>query len=92
MSRRLDGNAIAGELMELFGAEMTIAWAVCRGCGSHDQMAEMEVYRDAPGIVGRCRHCEAVLLRIVRGRDRIYFDMSGIATVELRNTPTTSSA
>jgi hypothetical protein len=32
--RRLDGNAIAGDLMELFGAELTIAVAVCRACGA----------------------------------------------------------
>ena len=86
--RRLDGNAIAGDLMELFGTELTIAIAVCRGCGSHDQVAAMHVYRDAPGIVGRCCHCEAVLLRIVRAPGRTYLDLAGVASLALPAPPT----
>jgi hypothetical protein len=83
MSRRLDGNAIGGDLMEIFGTEMTIAWAVCRSCGAHGQLAEMHVYGDAPGIVGRCAHCDAVLLRIVRAPGRAYVELGGIASLEL---------
>jgi hypothetical protein len=82
-SRRVDGNAVGGDLMELFGTEMTVAWAVCRSCGAHDQLAEMHVYRDAPGIVGRCSHCEAVLLRIVRAPGRTYIELGGVASLEL---------
>jgi hypothetical protein len=87
MSRRLDGNAIAGDLMEVFGVEMTVAWAVCRGCGSHDQVAAMHVYRDAPGIVGRCSHCDTVLLRIVRAPGRVYVELGGVASLELQSSP-----
>jgi Family of unknown function (DUF6510) len=82
-ARRLDGNAIGGELMAIFGAELTATVAVCRSCGSHDMMAAMRVYRDAPGIVGRCCHCEAVLLRIVHAPGRTYLDMAGVASLEL---------
>lgn len=81
--RRLDGNAIAGDLMELFGTEMTVAWTVCRSCGAHEQLAEIRVYRDAPGIVGRCAQCEAVLLRIVHAPGRSYVEFSGIASLEM---------
>ena len=81
--RRLDGNAIGGELMELFGTEMTVAWVVCRACGAHEQLAEMRVYRDAPGIVGRCVRCEAVLLRIVHAPGRSYVEFSGVASLEM---------
>ena len=81
--RRLDGNAIGGELMEIFGAELTVAVAVCRSCGAHGEVATMHVYRDAPGIVGRCAHCEAVLLRIVRAPGRTYLDLAGIASLTL---------
>jgi hypothetical protein len=83
MSGRLDGNAIGGELMELFGMEMTVAWAVCGSCGARGQVAEMHVYRDAPGIVGRCSHCEAVLLRIVRAPGRTYVELGGTASLEV---------
>jgi hypothetical protein len=83
MSRRLDGNAIGGDLMEVFGVDVTAAWAACGTCGAHDQMAEMQVYRDGPGIVGRCSHCEAVLLCIVRAPDRTYVSLTGVASLEL---------
>ena len=82
--RRLDGNAIGGVMLELFGVEMTIAPGVCAHCGAREQMADTDVYVDAPGIVVRCRHCEGVLVRIVRGRDRTWLDVSGLRSLELR--------
>jgi ribosomal protein L40E len=81
--RRLDGNAIGGVLFELFGAEMTDVPGVCASCGARAQMAATDVYIHAPGIVVRCRHCESVLLRIVRGRDRSWLDLSGLGSIEL---------
>jgi hypothetical protein len=83
MSRRLDGNAIGGELQELFGTDMTVAWSVCGSCGAHHMLAELHVYRDAPGVVGRCCRCEAVLLRIVRAPGRAYVDLAGVASLEV---------
>jgi hypothetical protein len=32
---RLDGNAVAGMLAEVFGFEMTAEWGGCAGCGAH---------------------------------------------------------
>jgi hypothetical protein len=43
----------------------------------------VEVYAHAPGMVARCAHCNAVMLRIVRGPDRTWLDMSGVASIEL---------
>jgi hypothetical protein len=81
---RLDGNAIGGLLLELFGVEMTTAEGVCGSCGAREQMARLHVYVHAPGVVVRCCHCEAVLIRIVRGRDRSWLDLSGMRCLELR--------
>jgi hypothetical protein len=39
---------------------------------------------DAPGVVVRCCHCEDVLMRIVRGPDRAWIDLSGMSCLELR--------
>ncbi len=64
--RRLDGNAIGGVLLDVFGVEMTVVPGVCAHCGAREALAATDVYVDAPGIVVRCRHCEGVLLRIVR--------------------------
>jgi hypothetical protein len=80
---RLDGNAIGGILLELFGTEMTIAEGVCGSCGAREQMARLDVYVHAPGVVVRCCHCEAVVFRIVRGRGRTWLDLSGLSCLEL---------
>jgi Family of unknown function (DUF6510) len=80
---RLDGNAIGGLLLELFGHEMTDAMGVCGSCGARAEVARLDVYVQAPGVVGRCRHCEAVLIRIVRGGGRTWLDLSGTACLEL---------
>jgi len=80
---RLDGNAIAGVLAEIFGTEMTVAVSVCGSCGSTGPVAELHVYLRAPGIVVRCPGCESVLLRIVRSERRTWLDLSGLRTLEL---------
>jgi hypothetical protein len=58
----LDGNAIAGELFEHFGTEMTTATGTCRSCGTTAVIAELTVYLSAPGAVVRCRHCGNVVM------------------------------
>jgi Zn finger protein HypA/HybF involved in hydrogenase expression len=83
---KLDGNAIAGELFELIGVEMTIARGVCAGCGAIEQVARLDVYVHAPGTVVRCPHCASVLMRIVRGRDRVWLDLTGVRSLEIRRT------
>jgi hypothetical protein len=80
---RLDGNALGGVLLELFGVEMTTATGVCASCGTADLVARLEVYVHAPGTVVRCAHCHSVMLRIVRGPGRTWLDMSGLGSIEL---------
>jgi hypothetical protein len=79
---KLDGNAIGGLLLELFGAELTAAGSVCAGCGAREEIARLDVYCGA-GIVVRCCHCEQVMIRIVRSPDRTWLDLSGTATIVL---------
>ncbi len=43
-SAALDGNAIGGLLIEVFGTEMTTATGTCGSCGSVSQVAELAVY------------------------------------------------
>ena len=80
----LDGNAIAGPLLEYFGAEMTDAIGSCAHCGASGQIAELEVYVRAPGTVARCRTCGGVVIVIVeaRGTLTVTFDR-----FQLRQTP-----
>ena len=79
----LDGNAVGGILLELFGLEMTVAPGVCAHCGARELLASTDVYVHAPGIVVRCRHCDGVLVRIVRGRERTWLDLTGLRSLEL---------
>jgi hypothetical protein len=79
----LDGNAIAGTLLEVFGAEMTTATGVCGHCGAVAQVAELVVYLEAPGTVVRCRTCESVLMVILAAKGVNCVDLRGLATLEV---------
>jgi Family of unknown function (DUF6510) len=70
----LDGNAIAGSLLEYFGAEMTAAWGSCAHCGASAQIAQLRVYLKAPGAVARCPTCGNVVIVLVTVRDRLEID------------------
>ena len=78
----LDGNAIAGDLAEVFGADLTTATGVCATCGASALLAETVVYMRGPGRVARCRTCSAVLLVLVTIRGITCADLRGLA--ELR--------
>ena len=80
---RLDGNAIGGLLIELFGTDLTDSMGVCASCGSEGLVATLDVYMHAPGVVGRCRSCGAVMIRIVRSETRTWLDLSGTRTIEI---------
>jgi len=77
----LDGNAIAGTLEEIFGAEMTTAVSTCVGCGRSGPLAETAVYLRAPGVVVRCRQCDAVLAVMVERHGRYCVDLSGVSAL-----------
>ena len=78
----VDGNAMAGDLGEIFAVEVTTAVATCAGCGRAGAVAELRLWRRAPGIVARCPACEEVVLRLVRAPDRVYLDLRGATRVE----------
>ena len=68
----LDGNAIGGQLFEVFGREMTAVSGTCGHCGSVSRIAELRVYASGPGTVGRCPSCGEVVLVLtsIRGELR----------------------
>jgi Family of unknown function (DUF6510) len=80
---KLDGNAIGGLLLELFGTDLTAATGICASCGAEGYVATLDVYVHAPGIVGRCRSCNAVMIRIVRSEARTWLDLSGTRSIEI---------
>jgi hypothetical protein len=78
----LDGNAIGGLLLEVFGVEMTTATGACASCGATGYLAESEVYLQAPGTVARCRTCRNVLMVLVSVRGITCVDLGGFAEFE----------
>ena len=78
----LDGNAIAGLLQEVFGAEMTTAATECAHCGVSGIIAECEVYLGGPGAIVRCRSCRAMLLVVVEFRGVRCVDSRGLTRLE----------
>lgn len=65
MTDQLDGNAIAGDLFNVFAREMTSVLGRCRNCGAVSAVAELRVYARAPGNVARCSSCDAVVMVLV---------------------------
>jgi Zn finger protein HypA/HybF involved in hydrogenase expression len=79
---RLDGNAAAGLLREVFAAEATTAVGTCDHCGSVEAVGAIHVYV-AAGTVLRCPHCDSVVMKIVANEERIWIDCRGLRTLEL---------
>ena len=80
----LDGNAAAGDLGEAFAVGTTVAIATCAHCGDARAVAELLAYMQAPGLVLRCRSCEGVEVRLVRGDGRTWLDLRGVRVIELQ--------
>jgi hypothetical protein len=78
----LDGNAIGGLLIDVFGAEMTSVSGTCGTCGATGPVAELVVYRQAPGTVARCRVCGAILMVFVKARGMTCVDLMGMARLD----------
>jgi hypothetical protein len=71
----VDGNAIGGLLIDVFGQEMTDARGCCANCGDINAVGALIVYRSGPGDVVRCPSCSTVLIVAtpVPAGPRMYF-------------------
>lgn len=79
----LDGNAVAGDLADVFAVDVTVAVTTCASCHHTAPMATLRGYLRAPGIVLRCASCDAVQLRLVRSDQRAWLDLRGIDLLEI---------
>jgi hypothetical protein len=84
---RLDGNAAAGLLQEIFVPELTGAHGACAGCGAVGPMGAQHLYMAprSPGAVLRCASCEGVLMVIVHAGGRLRLGLQGLVWLELRD-------
>ena len=74
---RLDGNAAAGILSELFVPDLTAARATCAGCGASGAVGALLVYSHGMGTVMRCPGCDGVVLCVTRTATQVWLDPSG---------------
>ena len=78
----VDGNAIGGALMEMFGREMTDVRGRCAACGEINRLGALIVYDRAPGHVARCPRCDAVILVAVERPTGIRFHFTALRWVD----------
>ena len=75
---RLDGNAAAGSLGEVFPFEMTMAEVACDRCASENFVGALMVYKPMTlGTVMRCPSCDNVLMRVVHNPGHYWLEMRG---------------
>jgi len=82
----LDGNAAAGALESLFAFDVTMAVVRCGDCGASGPLAELRFFGSPQAMVLRCRHCDAVNIRLLETDRAINLDLAGTARLEIRRT------
>jgi hypothetical protein len=75
----LDGNAIAGDLIDALGVDLAAATCMCASCGTSGFFAEAVVYTRGPGHVARCRVCGEILAVLATIRGTTCVDLRGIS-------------
>jgi hypothetical protein len=84
---RLDGNAAAGLLGELFARDVTAARATCKSCGAVDSVGALHMYAREMGAVLRCPGCDGVVLRMTRTPTDFWLDASGARSIVIPMRP-----
>lgn len=83
---RLDGNAAAGMLSEIFTYDMTNAQCTCAMCGRTAPLGSLMLYGGQTGAVLRCPTCDAVQMRVVYNPARggqYWLDMRGMSNLRI---------
>ena len=82
---RLDGNAAAGMMREVFALELTAARGACGSCGAVAEMGSQHLYMYplAPGAVLRCSSCGDVLMVVVHAGGRYRLGLRGLTWLEI---------
>jgi Family of unknown function (DUF6510) len=80
----LDANAVAGELQEMMGIDVTAFLARCATCGNRDRLGSLRAWTHGPGVVLRCVICSEVVIRWVRMPDGPRLDLRGASFLQPR--------
>lgn len=82
---RLDANACAGLLAEIFALDLTAARGACAGCGTVSEIGAQPLYDypSGPGAVIRCGDCQNVLMVVVSAGSRYRLAVQGLIWLEI---------
>ena len=83
MTAFFDGNALAGDLSEVFAFDVTVARTTCGACGDTRPVAELHAYLRSAGTVLRCASCGSVQMRLVRSETETWLDLRGVRVMQL---------
>ena len=81
---RLDGNAAAGVLTQLFCGEPSSAMIVCAGCGATAPIGALMAYGLELGAILRCPHCDTAVLRLGAAGAIVWLDLRGAVSLRMR--------
>jgi hypothetical protein len=81
---RLDGNAAAGLLAEIFAFDVTVAQTVCAGCGAVGPVGGLLAYGLEMGAILRCPACDTALIRVSRLEGGYWIDMRGASVLRVQ--------
>ena len=82
---RLDGNAAAGILREVFVHELSAARGACASCGGIAPLGSQHLYMYplSPGAVLRCSTCQDILMVLVHAGGRYRLALPGLSWLEM---------
>jgi hypothetical protein len=80
---RMDGNAAAGLLDQLFRFEITVAVATCDGCARETPVGALDGYDLAMGVVLRCPGCDRLMIAATRLDGVWRLDLRGVRQLRL---------
>jgi hypothetical protein len=81
---RLDGNAAAGLLSEVFCGEPSSAMIICAGCGATAAIGALPAYGLELGAIVRCPHCDTAVLRVGAAGAMLWLDLRGAISLRVR--------
>ncbi len=73
----LNGSAAASLLHDVFAFDVTTAQIQCVSCKAVEVVGALPLYAASMGVVLRCMHCDAILMRAVRTSHGGWLEMTG---------------
>lgn len=80
---RLDGNAAAGVLAQVFCGETSGARIICAGCGATAAIGALLAYGLEMGAILRCPACDTAVLRVGVAKNTIWVDLRGAVSLRV---------